>query len=174
VRIALSVAMFAMLAACTTTTRYTERVKLIDPSAGERATQTCSRAGPENPSRFFSPSPREVTAIETAAMRLLRERADDYADLIGERDIVDPFDWPGDPSLYQRHYIGYYEDGRRMIYGSYFPAGDSPFPDEPLVICDGGYQFFGVEYDLDAQSVRRIAFDGSRGGPVLPPIEPRP
>jgi hypothetical protein len=107
-------------------------------------------------------------------MRLLRNRADEYARLLPVSDGIEPspFDWPNDPSLYARQYIGYYEDGRRMIYGNYYPAQFRSDPGEPLVLCDGGYTLFGVEYDLDSRTVRRIAFDGSMGGPVLPPIEP--
>lgn len=168
----LSLAALALLAGCATTP--VERVTLIDPSLGERATTTCSRAGPENPERFFSPSAREVTAIESAAMRLLRENRAEYDALIGS-DAANgptPFDWPEDPSLYNRHYVGYYEDGRRMIYGSYFPGPMHADASAPVVICDGGFRFFGVEYDLDAGAVRRIAFDGTRGGVILPPIEP--
>ncbi len=166
----------ALLTGCATGPGVTERVTLIDPSVGERATTTCSRAGPENPTDYFTPSAREVTAIESAAMRLLRDNRTEYEalltpDALGSDQGATPFDWPYNPSLYDRQYVGYHENGRRMIYGSYFPAGIGPRPDEPVVLCDGGFRFFGVEYDLDSRSVRRIAFDGSRGGPVLPPIE---
>ena len=171
----LCLTMLALLAGCATTADYGERVTLIDPSRGERATTTCSRPGPENPTGYFTPSAREVTAIESAAMRLLRENAADYAEVIGPAgaDAPTPFDWPEDPSLYDRQYVGYYEDGRRMIYGSYFPADVRADGSEPLlVICDGGFRLFGVEFDVDANKVRRLAFDGTRGGPILPPIEP--
>ena len=170
-KIASGPASLALLAGCVTIGSTTERVTLIDPAQGERATTTCSRAGPENPSRFFTPSAREVTAIESAAMRLLRENRADYEALLaqaamGSDDSATPFDWPDDPSLYDRQYIGYYEDGRRMIYGSYFPAGFRLEPGEPVVLCDGGFRFFGA-----ANEVRRLAFDGTRGGPIFPPIE---
>lgn len=169
-----AIALAPVLAGCATPYAVQERVTLIDPSFGERATTTCSRAGPENPTRFFTPEAHEVTAIESAAMRLLRDRREEYAALVEPAlaNNADPFAWPDDPSLYSRQYIGYYEDGRRMIYGSYFPASSGPVPSEPKVLCDGGFSFFEVEYDLDARAIRRIAFDGSRGGPVLPPIEP--
>ena len=165
------------LAGCTTTGGYTERVTLIDPAQGERATTTCSRAGPEDPSDYFTPSAREVTAIESAAMRLLRDNRAEYEALLsqdptGSENRPTPFDWPEDPSLYHRQYVGYYEDGRRMIYGSYFPASARPDAKEPVVLCDGGFRFFGVEFDVEADKVTRLAFDGTRGGPVLPPIEP--
>ena len=164
------------LAGCATTGDYAERVTLIDPALGERATTTCSRSGPENPTQFFTPSAREVTAIESAAMRLLRDNRAEYEALLSQASTsgeggVTPFDWPEDPSLYDRQYIGYYEDGRRMIYGSYFPTGFRLEPGEPVVLCDGGFRFFGVEFDLEANKVRRLAFDGTRGGPVFPPIE---
>lgn len=170
----LACATFALLAGCTTPYAVQERVALLDPALGAAATQTCSRPGPENPARFFRPDPREVTAIESAAMRVLRDHADEYAASIdrAQSGTATPFDWPYDPSLYKRQYIGYYEDGRRMIYGNYYPAASGFEESEPFSICDGGWHFFGVEYDVEAMEVRRIAFDGSRGGPLLAPIEP--
>ena len=114
----------ALLAGCTTPRAAQERLALLDPALGTAATQTCSRPGPENPQRFFRPTAREVTAIESGAMRLLRDRAGDYASSISDAPpgTATPFDWPEAPSLYERQYIGYYEDGRRMIYGNFFPA----------------------------------------------------
>lgn len=173
-RLAITIAFGTTIAGCATYPSPVERVTLIDPALGERATTTCSRAGPENPTRFFTPTPREVTAIESAAMRLLRSRADEYRALLPDSNGVEPgpFDWPNEPALYARQYIGYYENGRRMIYGNYYPAQFRSDPGEPLVLCDGGYTLFGVEYDVESRSVRRIAFDGSLRGPLLPPIEP--
>ena len=167
-------AAIALLAGCATPYAVQERVTLLDPALGTAATQTCSRPGPENPERLFTPTPREVTAIESAAMRLLRDRADEYAASIGSAQpgTATPFDWPHDPSLYKRQYVGYYEDGRRMIYGNFYPASIDYDEREPFTICDGGWHFFGVEYDVEDAAVRRIAFDGSLGGPHLQPIEP--
>jgi len=177
VKALITLPMLALLAACASGPNEGERVSLFDPSLGTVATTTCSRPGPENPSQFFTPSPREVTAIESAAMRLLRDNRAEYEALLsqdptGSENRPTPFDWPEDPSLYHRQYVGYYEDGRRMIYGSYFPASARPDAKEPVVLCDGGFRFFGVEFDVEADKVTRLAFDGTRGGPVLPPIEP--
>ena len=151
-----------------------ERVTLLDPALGTAATQACSRPGPENPERFFTPSRREVTAIEGATMRALSDHSEEYAQSIGgeQAGMATPFDWPHAPSLYKRQYIGYYENGRRMIYGNFFPASEDFDARKPILICDGGWRLFGVEYDVGAMAVRRIAFDGSLGGPHLSPIEP--
>ncbi|MEL7683899.1 hypothetical protein AAG594_06125 [Citromicrobium bathyomarinum] len=169
-----TLAAFALaLAACVGTPRASERVALIDPAMGAALTRPCSRPGPEKPEQFFVPSPSQITATETATMRLLRERTGDYAASLGNAgDEPTPFDWPADPALYHRQYVGYYQDGRAMIYGNYFPAGFDADLTQPTSLCDGGFRFFGVEYDLASRSVRRIAFDGSLGGPFLAPIEP--
>ena len=121
----LALAAFALaLAACVGTPRASERVALIDPAMGAALTRPCSRPGPDNAERFFVPSPGQITATEAATMRLLRERAGDYAPVLGNAgDEATPFDWPDDPSLYHRQYVGYHQDGRAMIYGNYLPAG---------------------------------------------------
>ncbi|MEL7691301.1 hypothetical protein [Citromicrobium bathyomarinum] len=162
-----------VLTACVGTPRASERVALIDPAMGAALTRPCSRPGPESAERFFVPSPSQITATETATMRLLRERAGDYAgSFVEAADEPTPFDWPVNPALYRRQYVGYYENGRPMIYGDFIPATARADLSKPVQMCDGGFRFFGVEYDLDSRSIRRIAFDGSLGGPVLAPIEP--
>jgi len=161
------------LTGCVSMPRASERMALIDPAMGAALTRPCSRPGPENAERFFVPTPSQITATETATMRLLGERAGEYAMSVGNAATEPtPFDWPNDPSLYTRQYVGYYENGRPMIYGDFIPAGFGADLTKPVKMCDGGFRFFGVEYDLESRSVRRIAFDGSLGGPLLSPIVP--
>ena len=149
-----------------------ENVRIVPATNGSALLRACSRAAPENASGFFAPSPAQITAVETATARTLRAAAADYTSY---QDDTDAFAWPDDPSLYRRRYVGYVVDGRRMIYGDFKPASFGLSADEELMtLCDGGPQFFGVEYDLARDSVRRIAFDGSLGGPFLPTIEPKP
>ena len=160
------------LAGCATTADR-EMVTLVAPADGGELMKQCSRYSPEGASNFFEPTPREITGIESAAMRTLRDARAKKGAVLSQAGVSpSPFDWPDDPSLYQRQYIGYVANGRRMIYGNYFPGGGATTPREPLTVCDGGPSFFGVEYDIDADKVVRIAFNGGRGGPFLEPIEP--
>ncbi len=160
---------------CTTIGSPTEMVTLIAPSQGDQMIRTCSREGPSKADSYFTPTPREITAIENGTMDALRKSRPDFAKYFVETGNAErPFLWAEDPSLYRRQYVGYVIDGQRMIYGNYLPATGSSYGDdnEPTTVCDGGPAFFGVEYSLDRGKVIRIAFNGGRGGPFLPSIEP--
>jgi hypothetical protein len=69
-----------------------------------------------------------------------------------------------------RQYAGFISSGRKIIYVNALPRRDteSQMPDEPpedwkhkaLVMCDGGPQFFGVEYDPQTKAFSNFAFNG--------------
>ncbi|BDI61396.1 hypothetical protein [Qipengyuania nanhaisediminis] len=159
--------------ACTSIPERPGNVVLIAPDDGADLVRQCSRQGPDDAAAFFTPSPREITAIETATMRALREARDAHeAYIAGAKGQVTAFSWPDDPSTYERQYVGYVSGGKRMIYGNFLPGGTGPASAHPLVVCDGGPRFFGVEYDSGENRVVRIAFNGGFGGPFLAPIEP--
>ena len=166
------------LAACTTMSgdASRERVALVDPARGAALLEQCSRTGPDVSSveGYFEPSAQDITALETGAMAALARSRDEYrpeqAQYAGDYLA---FDWPDNPGLYVRQYVGYRIAGRRHVYGNFLPVQSGTFPtSEPAIVCDGGPQFFGVEYDLDAGRLVRIAFNGGLGGPFLDAITP--
>ena len=159
------------LAGCTTTAGSREAVTVVIPEQGGELVRQCSRTGPEGAHSFFTPRAREITAVETATAKALRGVSSQ--DYISPRDSdLLAFDWPDDPSLYNRQYVGYVRDGRRKIYGNFVPTRFGPSSSEPVVVCDGGPSLFGVEFDILSGTVERIAFNGGRGGPFFPDIEP--
>jgi hypothetical protein len=79
---------------------------------------------------------------------------------------------------YFRQYAGFVVGGRPIIYvngihRSYiestiraqkevlFHIAGSDWQHEPIVVCDGGAAFFGVEYDVDSRTFRNLAFNGN-------------
>ena len=153
------------LPSCSTVGTMTERTVLIDPAEGATLLGQCSRPGPTNAADYFTPSSGEVTAIETSVARTLEANRARYA-----ANASLAFDWPRDPSLYNRQYVGFVMDGERKIYGNFVPARVATSSDRPVLICDGGPDLFGVQFDIATGEVDRIDFDGSRGGPMLEPI----
>ena len=78
-----------------------------------------------------------------------------------------PADWSGFPEGWRRQYIGLVRGGRRFVYGNFYPlevdrhAGNPDrWRSEPVMVCDGGPVFFGVEYDVEANRVTHLAFNG--------------
>ena len=68
------------------------------------------------------------------------------------------------PNGLARQYVGVVRDGRRFIYGNFFPRGmysDNRWRESLIVICDGGPDFFGIEYDVERKEFSHLAFNGS-------------
>jgi hypothetical protein len=74
---------------------------------------------------------------------------------------------------FQRQYAGFVVGKRRIVYVNGFPRGaGDPARDgttaarnfdwhsEPVVVCDGGPGFFGVEYDPEKKTFTHFEFNG--------------
>lgn len=67
------------------------------------------------------------------------------------------------PRGWARQYVGVVRDGRRFIYGNFFPLDptlDNRWREGLIVVCDGGPDYFGVEYDIDRKEFSHLAFNG--------------
>lgn len=155
-----------------------EGARVIPLEFGEMALRQCSRASPEGSEPFWHPTSSQVTVLERNLSEVLRDsQSENQAFIAAERaqfgeDARIAFDFANDPTAWSREYIGYTHDGRRYIYGNIAPeqAEDRRRLGHPMIICDGGPVFFGVEYDVESARVSRVAFNGAIGGPFLSPI----
>jgi hypothetical protein len=114
----------------------------------------CSRGAPEAGEATWQPGADDVRDFETALAPALQDNSRKIPVRVAANG------WLG-------QYVGIVRGGRRFIYGNFFPsdhAGSSVFPDrwrsEPVVVCDGGPAFFGVEYDVDARRITRVDSNG--------------
>lgn len=65
------------------------------------------------------------------------------------------------PAAYHRQYMGFVRDGRRFIYGNFAPRELEPSAsNQPIIVCDGGPQFFGVEYEPATRRFTLVSFNG--------------
>lgn len=67
------------------------------------------------------------------------------------------------PKGWLRQYIGIVRGGRRVIYGNFFPNAPgerAQWRQAPVIVCDGGPVFFGVEFDADRGVILDIEFNG--------------
>jgi hypothetical protein len=119
---------------------------------------------------YDAASPAEQARMETAVDQLVwnfdqdrtaeEKRANGFA--AGALNIKDV------PNSFVRHYIGIIRDGRRFVYGNFAPdyEHDRPPVDQPQIllelamVCDGGPQYFGVEYEPATQKYTHVAFNG--------------
>jgi hypothetical protein len=66
---------------------------------------------------------------------------------------------------YERQYVGLVLEGnRRVIYINAFPLdlpGDLEWRKEPIVVCDGGANFWGATYDPQTHQFSQFEFNGA-------------
>lgn len=140
----------------TVTTAPPDDVAVLPAAAIPTILQQCSRQAPAVGEGGWRPGTADIAALEAAAAVALRKR----------RVTNDP-DWSRFPQAWRRQYVGITRGGRRFIYGNVFPgdAGNAGDPDqwrrEPMIVCDGGPAFFGVEYDVEGRRITQLAFNGS-------------
>jgi len=64
---------------------------------------------------------------------------------------------------YHRQYTGFVRDGRRLIYGSFYPGNGEVTAGErsqAAIICDGGSSRWGIVYDIATERFSELAFNG--------------
>lgn len=121
----------------------------------------CSREAPEAGEASWQPGEADIAALEAALPAALRDRPETRG------DYSPAFDWSRAPEGWGRQYVGIVRGGRRFVYGNFHPRRlyrDDPIADwrtHPVIICDGGSVFFGVEYDVEAGRFTHLAFNGA-------------
>ena len=127
-------------------------------SEGRRVVSQCSRASPRNADFFWTPSAAEIAAAERALAAYL-ERA-------GASKPNAPL------ADYHRQYVGFREDGRVGIYVNLFPRAHEDYMrsmspekrpdwhDHAAMICDGGRDFWGAEFDPRTGELDAVEFNG--------------
>lgn len=129
---------------------------ILDPSKATAMLRQCSRANPPAADSGWRPEPSDIVALERTLLPTLLARTDRLG-----------VDWSKQSKDWTRQYVGIVRGGRHFIYGSFVPAW--AFEDnqthmelwrnEPVIFCDGGPEFFGVEFDLEAGRFSHFAFN---------------
>ena len=130
---------------------------VLPGSAVATMLRQCSRGAPAAGEATWQPGGNEVAALEAALPAVLAARPE------GHELATAPDGW-------LRQYVGIVRGGRRFLYGNFFPRETARHYDdagrwrrEPVLVCDGGPPFFGVEYDVDGRRFTRIDFNGALG-----------
>lgn len=126
-------------------------ITILSPSVGARALHVCSREPATPATGFWRPNLKDIETLETILPAAVA--ADPYAG---------PILTTRPPKGWRRQYIGLERQGRRTIYGNFFPrnqaAGD--WRRRPFDLCDGGPSYFGVEYDPATRRIIDLEFNG--------------
>jgi hypothetical protein len=132
-------------------------VFIMSGNAVKQVFQQCSRGAPKAGESTWQPELADITTLEGKLSAALIAH--------GNSDGVDfrqaPLGW-------WRQYVGIIRGGKRYIYGNFFRPYDPPpagpridWHREAAVICDGGPQFFGIEFDPTTKTFTQIDFNGA-------------
>lgn len=149
-RIAAILGLAALTTACAGTAPSPDAA-ILPETAVPALLRQCSRAAPAAGEGTWTPAWSDVAALEAALPAALA------ADSLGRTLDGRP------PEGWRRQYVGLVRDGRRYVYGSFLPGRDVGRVDwrtQPVMVCDGGSSFFGVEYDVAARRITSLAFNG--------------
>jgi hypothetical protein len=123
---------------------------ILPVSAGQSLLRQCSRSSPSKVSQFWSPSLEQIQRLERALPTYLRVE--------GRTPVI------ADTVAYHRQYVGIVVNGKRLIYGNFYPISVSDFFDEkstPVVVCDGGASFWGIVFEPESSEFLDLQVNGS-------------
>jgi hypothetical protein len=126
----------------------------------------CSRQAPAPGEAAWTPASGDIARLEAALAGAIQARPE-----IRRSHFPGDPDWTRVPQGWRRQYVGIVRDGRRFIYGNFFPRSNMEaaidealdWRSRPMAVCDGGAPFFGTEYDVQAGRFSQIAFNGELG-----------
>lgn len=126
---------------------------VLPAEAAESLLHQCSRSAPKLGEGGWQPTNKDLDALEQLLPTALSRTAE--ARKVNFNQVLD--NW-------RRQYVGVVRGGRKYIYGNFFPRMKDldwlQWETKPTMICDGGPEFFGVEFDVMAHSFTRIDFNG--------------
>lgn len=128
-----------------------ERGSFVLPvSLGPALLNQCSRDVPGPVSGFWLPSPDQITKLELRAALYVRDSE-------SKKKRVPA------PIAFYRQYVGVVVDGKRLIYGNFYPAnlaGSHKQASSPVIICDGGASFWGLVFDSEINQILELRLNG--------------
>jgi hypothetical protein len=124
---------------------------ILPADAGRSLLGQCSRDAPANVSQFWDPSGEQIRRLEFLLPKYV---GNDAGQKLRIPDNVE----------YHRQYVGIVVNGKRLIYGNFYPANFPDYLDEkskPVVVCDGGPAFWGIVFDPEANVFLDLKVNGS-------------
>lgn len=124
---------------------------IFDAKVGKDLFAQCSRSAP-SAADYWTPGPADIARLEAALPAALPPATNWRGRILSNA-----------PKGWLRQYIGFLRGGRRFIYGNFFP--DTPderagWRQAPVMVCDGGPAYFGVEFDADRGAITDLEFNG--------------
>ncbi len=107
--------------------------------------QQCSRVIPEKVSAQWTPSAQQIDQLESKFPAFKQTLKRPKAQL----------------SSFYRYYAGFIAGGRKIIYIDLFPKPSLAWRSQGMMVCDGGEQYWGVEFEVKTGEFVNAAFSGA-------------
>jgi hypothetical protein len=104
----------------------------------------CSRATPEKVTAQWTPSKTQIDQLESKFPAFKRTLKRPKAQL----------------SSFYRYYAGFIAGGRKIIYVDLFPKPSLAWRSQGMMVCDGGEQYWGVEFEVKTGEFVNVALSG--------------
>lgn len=129
---------------------------IADPEMGKSIIRQCSRSSPQKVKSFWTPSDSDIVALEQQYHKLY---------------LLESFQGFGIDSMekYGVQYLGVVIGRKKYIYINAFPKGSidwyikqkKDWTKLPMVVCDGGHNYWGALYDIESKKFSELSFNGS-------------
>jgi hypothetical protein len=110
----------------------------------------CSREAPGPGTAYWTPNTAHIAELERALPAYVRAQPQAAAIRL-DKEV--------------RQYLGIVRGTHRVVYVNLFPPIDATqshgWRTDAVLVCDGGPEFFGVEYDIDTHRFTHIAFNSA-------------
>jgi len=136
-----------------------EDYAILPPDKAAGLLHQCSRKAPKPGEGGWTPGKDDIARLEARIPGIVALATELSGPGTGARGGLRDA-----PRGWLRQYVGIVRGGKRFIYGNFLPkaSGDwGAWRTEPMIVCDGGPVFFGVEYDVEADRITDLAFNGS-------------
>ena len=151
-RVATSVALLAIAFTANAADSSTKAVAL-NIEAFKTGFRNCSRPTPQGMTSFWQVSQPDLDTVD-AALLLHLEKSGAAKKLRGS------------PSSYGRQYLGFNRGERRFIYINAFLRSSGDARSRYQRWCDGGNQFWGIEYNVNDKTFTGFAVDSVYRDPL--------
>ena len=133
---------------------------VLPESVAKTLLDQCSRTSPQQVQGTWLPTPDQISELEARLPAALDEALGNQRNRFKQ-------------GYFRRQYVGFVIGQRKIIYVNAFPASAaeaSPnvpesrhtfdWHNDAVIVCDGGPNYFGVEYDPSSKTFDHFAFNG--------------
>jgi hypothetical protein len=147
----LSISILVIIACSKAESVLPQGATILSESRAAEVLHQCSRRTINDVDSYWTPTTKDIVTLEHT-----------LHDFLSKSGVVKP---SAPLASYYRQYVGVTTHGRRLIYGNFFPksfverVGDG-WRSEPVNICDGGDNYWGIVYDPKTNKFQPPQYNG--------------